>query len=449
MLQSSPKLIGSDELQLLLHSSTLLQAKLLCQSPTAEERSEEFELDEELQADFAQAAASFAPRLPVAFSSSQVIAVLGTLASVNISAASHMASELASGHMRLVAAISKQRKYVYTLEVPEPLLGFAAHCLIMSGRVPWHVVIDKYSALVLNNTTDVGFRGEVAGQILCLVAWQKCLRRRAEERRLPEFEFPFIPAIQFIKALVGSALYDQLSTEIRTGLESVLSQAFVRVNQFAKTYVELGADTLREFFVRASGVYCKQGQAAVDLAIPLWFGQESFAEEAFSVLLLQLKLRMKSLSPADLQEWHRKLESLPLIREIHPGRPVVAVCLELGPPRGAESAVPNMTTRSGSDKASHVADGVSTPVVVSDAAGSASSTHVLYALRFRNVSLANVVPEDREAEEAFKRLLESTIDPSTTLNVEKLHRDAMTNVFKLPFMDSRQKTNKKRKTIRK
>jgi hypothetical protein len=73
--------------------------------------------------------------------------------------------------------------------------------MIMGGTLPWHVVIDKYTATVLNNTTSIGFRGEVAAQILCLAAWQKCLGQGSTSQ--PELSFPFVPALDFIKKLVG------------------------------------------------------------------------------------------------------------------------------------------------------------------------------------------------------------------------------------------------------
>ena len=114
---------------------TLLQGKLLCQNPASGEPVEE--IDEELQAEFNGGdPVKYTAPLPAGFSTAQVMGVLGSLASVNISAASHLASDLASGHMRLVSAISKQRKYVYTLEISEPILAFAGHCLIMGGTLP-------------------------------------------------------------------------------------------------------------------------------------------------------------------------------------------------------------------------------------------------------------------------------------------------------------------------
>lgn len=56
----------------------------------------------------------------------QVLGVFGAIASIDVSAASRLATELSSGHMRWVEAVSKLRKFVYTKEVSEPVLALAA-----------------------------------------------------------------------------------------------------------------------------------------------------------------------------------------------------------------------------------------------------------------------------------------------------------------------------------
>jgi hypothetical protein len=53
-----------------------------------------------------------------------------------------------------------------------------------------------------------------------------------------------------------------------------------------------------------------------------------------------------------------------------------------------------------------------------------------YALRFRTISFANVNPNYAQAVEAFNRLLESTIDPNESLNVEHIHRQQIKQIFK-------------------
>jgi hypothetical protein len=419
---------------------TMLQGKLLCQNPTSSEPVEQ--LDEELQADFNSGmAVQYTAPLPSGYSTTQVMGVLGAIASVHISAASHLASDLASGHMRLVSAISKQRKYVYTLEVSEPALAFAAHGLIMSGRLPWHVILDKYTAAVLNDTTSIGFRGEIGMQILCLIAWQKCITE-SPQKLLPEFRFPFVPALDFIKKLLGMEFFEALPADVRTGLEQDLANAYVRMNQFVKTFAELRVDTLREYFIRASGVYCKEGQKAVDLAVSLWFGPD-FKDSSFSALLMQVKLHSSALNQAELESWFQAVDSLPLLEEIPAHLPTVAICIELGPGRGAEATVNNFNSRAPRKTATRV-EGFMRPEISVQKDGKGPTRRpakFAYALRFRTVSLANVDPGDLQAINAFNRLVESTIDPSNSLNVEFIHRQNIKHVFRTqPYMATSPRT---------
>ena len=131
---------------------------------------------------------------------------------------------------------------------------------------------------------------------------------------------------------------------MQSGLTSDLKNASVRVNQFVKTFDELGLDTLREYFFRASGVYCKEGQKGVDLALGLWFGPD-FKESSFSCLVLQIKLLANGMTSSEVKSWFEALDSLPLLNQISPQLPTVAMSLEVGPGRGAEAAVRNFDIR--------------------------------------------------------------------------------------------------------
>jgi hypothetical protein len=139
------------------------------------------------------------------------LAVLGSIASIEVSAGSEMASDLASGHMRLVAAISDERECVYTLEVSEPLLALAAHDLIATDMVSWEHVLNGFLAAACRSTTSVGFRGEVAGQILFLMVWEKNLS--VSPARF--LHFPAIPAVEYLGIMFATQL-QRVHQSIRT-----------------------------------------------------------------------------------------------------------------------------------------------------------------------------------------------------------------------------------------
>ena len=108
------------------------------------------------------------------------MAVLGVIASIEVSAASSLATELSSGHMRPVAGVSEDRHLVYTLEVSEPVLSLAAHELILENVTPWADILKSFRATQLTSATMRGFVGETCAQFLILMAWQKLLKSRIQ-----------------------------------------------------------------------------------------------------------------------------------------------------------------------------------------------------------------------------------------------------------------------------
>ena len=113
----------------------------------------------------------------------QAIAVLGALAAVDISARSAKASDLVAKHMRLLAGISNDRERAYTIEPIDPVLAMAARELFMEGTVKWSFVLDAMAS-EMRSTTMTGYRGELAGQILFLMAWQQLLKKKCDGGQL-------------------------------------------------------------------------------------------------------------------------------------------------------------------------------------------------------------------------------------------------------------------------
>jgi hypothetical protein len=100
--------------------------------------------------------------------------------------------------------------------------------------------------------------------------------------------------------------------------------------------------------------------------------------------------------------------------------------------------VQNLDTRA-SRKTGPCVEGFRHPVVMDK--GVERRAKFAYALRFRTASFANVDPQDSQGIEAFNRLLESTIDPSESLNVEHIHRGHIKQVFRTqPYMTKRRKS---------
>ena len=139
---------------------------------------------------------------PSRLSKPAAVAILGFMASIEVSASSELATELASGHLRLVGGISIDRSLVFTMEISEPVIAMAAHYLIKDKVVTWKSLIDAFFTMELSNSTMVGFRGEVAVQILLLVAWQMVLFPRVIDNPRDLYRFTAVTVFDFLVALI-------------------------------------------------------------------------------------------------------------------------------------------------------------------------------------------------------------------------------------------------------
>ena len=355
------------------------------------------------------------------------LAVLGAIASIEVRAGSELASELASGHMRLVAAISNDRHSVYTLEISEPVLAMAAHHLLIDKVISWIDVMQKYHSAELNNSTMPGFRGEVAAQILLLMAWEKCLTGLPKSLR---YEFPALPATKFLESLLGPIPWNQVP-----GLKDVLSKGLIRVNQFVKTFVEPSAEMLLEYFVRASGIYCRENQKGVDMVISMFFPEEGkdwksacVSKERMAALLIQIRLRKQYMTESTKIDWESKVAELNMFQgststdALSKDLPSVGLLLELRSTVGSPAV----------EVASKRKRLVQEPVEI-------KRTEFGYVLMKKGMSVEDVMPGIPGVEDAFNRLLESSIDPSDTHAVDASEREQIRTMFRVqPYMTSPQ-----------
>ena len=272
------------------------------------------------------------------FTKGQALGVLGALVSIEISAPTGLASELCSEYMRLTAAISEDRECVYTLEVSEPPLALAAHSLILKQVITWETILKKFVSSALRCTTSVGFRGEVAAQILFIMAFQQLLKPSFIENRFSLTYFPSFTALQLLNSLLGGKL-EGLESGVVSGkrpfsavemapIAQQLEKAHVRLYQFVKTFADPSCRMLLEYFIRGAGVYCKELQQLVDLAIPMCPSGECVSEENVSAILVQVKLQSKFVSDGYKADWVNQIQNIKFLAKT---KFFVAVFLEFGP----------------------------------------------------------------------------------------------------------------------
>ncbi|NDD93201.1 hypothetical protein EBZ37_14115, partial [bacterium] len=245
--------------------------------PKGSKKRKIMELDDQAVLDFddfttsTMTVSKFANLALLRTSLAEVLGVFGAIAAIEVSVSSRLASDLTSGHMRIVAAVSKLRKFVYTKQVSEPVLALAAHSLITDEHIPWNLILQRYISAQQNHSTMTGFMAELAFQVLMLMAWQQCLANL----RVGAFDIPFIPAFVFLEVLFGAKLkrVSQQTAAVLEALREHLQGGWVRVNQVVLTNSQLSVDMLCDYAVRASAIACAAGQTAIDQLIPVVYSE--------------------------------------------------------------------------------------------------------------------------------------------------------------------------------
>jgi hypothetical protein len=361
------------------------------------------------------------------FTKAQALAVLGSIVSLEISAHTEMASELASEHMRILAAISDDRKCVYTLEVSEPFLALAAHLIITSKVVPWEVLLDKLSLASLRSTTSIGFKGEVAAMILCLMAWQSSLR-------WPVHDFPSVEANVFLNRLLGKLwnrsnrqtqpLDVEMSSNESNGdvemaegnvdsvplpqatledVEKALEGCYVRLNQFVKTFVDVTPEMLVENFIRSTGIACRENSTDGESLIPfVRLSSTTVQEENTSAIVVQANLY--AMSDHALHSLFASVKSRSYLRT---HLPVIAILFDFRP------------LSSGSSRESVQVFRI--PETVKG-----------FAILCRHPTPADILDtldDLNPLNGAFVRLLESNVNPNKSRNVSARMREGILKMF--------------------
>jgi hypothetical protein len=406
---------------------TLLKTKLLCQYPEDDPMAlkKDAMLDEDDKPDFAQSRAVLVdPKM--AYTQAQALSVLGAMVSIEVSAASKLASEIAAGHMRMVGAISKDRTFVYTLECPEPLLARAAHALVMEGVVPWYVLIRKYLRTQINNSTvDTGNKGEVIVQILTAMTWQKFLVKQ------PTVSFPSVSVFDFLTVLLGETAFRALIADSPTAAAN-FKRGFVRLNQIVRAFKDPTPSMLADFYVRSSGIACKQGFACLDFAFPIFYpcGEgaltpnddwEDKSIDAGKTRVMGWQVKLWNGGTKDYEFW-KWVETLPKLNKFMGSStlPSVGIYFNLG---AEENRLSFFEAAEKTRKRTHEGHPKSLP----------RDCPFKYAIKADGALVDNLKPGDDETIIAFKKLLTSHAKLVENKNIEIFDRERIPDVFAVAF----------------
>jgi hypothetical protein len=194
----------------------------------------------------------------------------------------------------------------------------------------------------------------------------------------------------------------------------------MRLFQFVKTFEEPTAAMLLENFIRGSGIYCRENQEAVDALVPVVYAtskKDVFGVEQTKAILVQARLRKRYQSPKDKEKWLKSVANLDLVKSASKDSPWVALFLELG---GPEDKGDNGGQRPKKHR------GLPFEIMERDFG---------YAIFVRMNRLSQIDPSLKNADSAFQRLLESTIDPADSSNIPEEFQPAIRQMFKTqPYM---------------
>jgi hypothetical protein len=297
----------------------------------------------------------------------------------------------------------------------------------------------------------VGFIGEVAVQILCTMAWQKSLDAIVSLNVTISSQFewltkvPFIPVLEFLQNLLGKSFAKIHNREI----EILLEGAYVRVNQFVKTFRKVDRSMLSEYFLRASGICCKENQFGVDIVLPIVCLKSVAKEERkqatidltsapVSCIMLQVKLWKDELRASYINECFAKLltvhsavinfpeSTLPQrkAKKLNPENrddvilPAVSIVVDVRKHESTSKASHSLSSeqvhhankgkgrmKSGTNE-SKAKNGCEVKVVSNNSHPNILQLHVT------GLSPLDIFPTDVSLYESFQRILESQVDPS-------------------------------------
>jgi hypothetical protein len=324
--------------------------------------------------------------------------------------------------MRPVAGVSDDRHLVYTLELSEPVLSLAAHELILDGVTPWSDILRSFRRTQVTSATMRGFLAKTLAQFLMLMAWQKVLRPIIGSQTT----VPFVPVVDFLKALLGSSL-DASSIEL---LKKGLSNAFLRLNSFVKTFAYLSLDMLFAYLLRGSGVYCRELQPAADLAIPIHHASPDSCQVSrgsTSAFQVQVRLWSKQVPPGKVKQCFDNMRRLHSNLTGNKAGSSVSLVLDIG---AWQSSTPAVYESSDTIPPSKAARTSLTSCVLNKKGN-------VYEIYCTQLSVADINATDHEAETAFRMVMESVVDPRKTGNIPQQFRRTVANMFSTqPYMET-------------
>ncbi|CAG8670090.1 3660_t:CDS:2, partial [Paraglomus brasilianum] len=212
------------------------------------------------------------------------LAVLSSRISLDITAESHVSSELVAGFMGICVHVSEDQHQLLAFYPSEPILAEAAASLMQCERVFGKLLSFLLDALQTGYVKP-GYCGELVAHLLLTIAWDQATKNKE------------ILSLHNNKALGYTKDQKNYEDEIQ-GLPHTqrLANGLLAFTHFIPltiTYTPTQTE-LRSLFIRFAAVICKHNQAGVDLILPVWLvlvqdGSNHISSDLMSYFLIQIK----------------------------------------------------------------------------------------------------------------------------------------------------------------
>jgi hypothetical protein len=233
------------------------------------------------------------------------LAILGVLTALTVTASCQAASALIASHMRQCVGVSPDRESIYSYQYPEPALALAA--MRLTAMIGWGVMIDGVRDAMSLAFTDAGHRGEIGGQILLLMAAERCMTILNSSTG-SKVNIPAIPLEMFLFHLLGAEAYTSVALDLQ--FQERISRMYVRIVQFVQFFCRPDRQQVTQMFNRACGIVCEVGAPFVDLILPIFVLKDGenlddavVLPDQMSTLLVQVKCYSRTPSVKQMGIW--------------------------------------------------------------------------------------------------------------------------------------------------
>jgi hypothetical protein len=182
------------------------------------------------------------------------VALIGSIAAINVTPSSELAHQLVSRRMGTVLAVHKSRGSMIVEYVSEPILAECSLTILTNSMRNWGLALEKFIKFVSFGMTNVGEAGELSLRIYLLL-----VRALLAKKENSFFFSESVSLSLFLKELLAGHEFP---------ISSFLDQWLVNFTHFIKLHTKLSRSMVLQLWERGAAAVLRSGSAFADLVIP-------------------------------------------------------------------------------------------------------------------------------------------------------------------------------------